>query len=91
MYSGKKDELGRYQWQTEDAEDVPDPEYTPETDEYALIARRVRVRGGSERTLALRSIIVQSPLIKSVLQKVLEDYPGITASLKRLAWEFSSP
>lgn len=89
MYGGKKDALGRIMWQTEYPEDVRGPEGNPDTDEYALIIRRNRVWGDSETTLALHSIVVQSPLIKLLLHDVLKGYPGVTVSLKPL--ELRSP
>ena len=39
------------------------------------------------RVLALHSIVVQSPLLKDLLEVVLAGYPGVTVSLQRL--EFS--
>jgi len=37
--------------------------------------------------LEIDSIVVQSPLLKKVLGKVLKDYPGVTTNLKRLVFQ----
>ena len=43
----------------------------------------------SRRTLEIDSIVIQSPLLKRVLEKVLAGYPGVTINLKRLV--FAAP
>jgi hypothetical protein len=45
------------------------------------------VYADSHRVLALHSIVIQSPLLKDLLEVVLAGYPGVTVSLRRL--EFS--
>lgn len=39
--------------------------------------------------MELESIIIQIPLLKQVLDKVMKDYPGVTTKLRRLG--FQSP
>ncbi|KAF7872213.1 hypothetical protein EAF04_003138 [Stromatinia cepivora] len=41
----------------------------------------------SRKTLEMDSIIIQGPLLKQVLNKLLKDYPGVTPSLKRLVFQ----
>ncbi|EME46782.1 hypothetical protein DOTSEDRAFT_125767 [Dothistroma septosporum NZE10] len=87
LYSGKEDKRGRFQWQTEIPEDVGEPVEDAESEKWALVVRKVRVYGDPKKTLAMHSVLVQSPLLKELLENVLSDYPGVTVTLKRL--EFS--
>jgi len=87
LYAGKEDRRGRFQWQETIPEDLVPPAENAETQKWAFIARHVKVYGDPRRTLALHSIVIQSPLLKRVLQSVLADYPGVTVGLQRL--EFS--
>lgn len=87
LYAGKEDRKGRFQWQETIPKDLVPPAENAETQKWAFIARHIKVYGDPRRTLALHSIVVQSPLLKRVLQSVLADYPGVTVGLQRL--EFS--
>ena len=87
LYAGKEDRRGRFHWQETIPEDLVPPAENAETQKWAFIARHVKVYGDPRRTLALHSIVIQSPLLKRVLQSVLADYPGVTVGLQRL--EFS--
>lgn len=87
LYSGKEDRRGRFQWQTEVPKDVGKPAEDSESERWALIVRRTRVFNDPKKVLAIHSIVVQSPLIKDILEDILKGYPGITVTLKRL--EFS--
>lgn len=87
LYAGKEDRRGRFQWQETIPKDLVPPAENAETQKWAIIARHVKVYGDPRRTLALHSIVIQSPLLKRVLQSVLADYPGVTVGLQRL--EFS--
>ncbi|KAH0360118.1 P-loop containing nucleoside triphosphate hydrolase protein, partial [Aureobasidium melanogenum] len=87
LYAGKEDRRGRFQWQETIPEDLVPPAENAETQKWAFIARYIKVYGDPRRTLALHSIVIQSPLLKKVLQDVLADYPGVTVGLQRL--EFS--
>jgi hypothetical protein len=42
------------------------------------------VYNNPRKTLSIHSIVVQSPLLKKLLQKVLKDYPGLSVNLRRL-------
>lgn len=58
-----------------------------ESAKWALLVRNVKVYNDPRKVLRMHSILVQSPLLKELLEKVLKGYPGVTVSLKRL--EFS--
>jgi hypothetical protein len=83
LYSGKEDKRGRYQWQ----ETIPKnnrPVETAETARFALLVRNIKVYNNPRKTLSIHSIVVQSPLLKRLLQRVLKDYPGLSLNLRRL-------
>lgn len=86
LYSGREDRHGRYQWK----ETMPKnnkPVENAETAKYALLVRNVKVYNNPRKTLSIHSIVVQSPLLKRLLQKVLRDYPHLSLNLRTL--EFS--
>ena len=87
LYSGKEDRHGRFQWQDKIPEDVLKPVEDAETQKWALIIRHVKVYNDPRKTLGIHSIVVQSPLLKKLLEVVLAGYPGVTVGLQRL--EFS--
>lgn len=87
LYAGKEDRRGRFQWQETIPEDLVPPAENAETQKWAFIARYIKVYGDPRRTLALHSIVIQSPLLKKVLEDVLAGYPNVTVGLQRL--EFS--
>lgn len=87
LYSGKEDRRGRFQWQTEIPQDVGKPAENAESEKWAIIVRHIRVYNNPKKVLSIHSIVVQSPLIKEILEETLKGYPGVTVNLKRL--EFS--
>ncbi|GAB7360034.1 hypothetical protein MBLNU230_g7557t1 [Neophaeotheca triangularis] len=87
LYSGKEDKRGRFQWQTTIPEDVGKPAEDAETQKWALLVRNVKIYNDPRKVLSIHSIVVQSPLLKDLLGKVLAGYPGVTVGLQRL--EFS--
>lgn len=87
LYSGKEDKRGRFQWQDKIPEDIGKPVEDAETQKWALIIKYVKVYNDPRKTLGIHSIVVQSPLLKSMLETVLSGYPGVTVGLQRL--EFS--
>ncbi len=60
---------------------------TADTDGYAILARKTEGHGDFGQESKLHSIVIQSHLIKEVLNKVLKGYPGITPELKSLTVE----
>ncbi|OCK83952.1 P-loop containing nucleoside triphosphate hydrolase protein [Lepidopterella palustris CBS 459.81] len=87
LYSGKEDKRGRFQWTENVPDDVGKPAEDAETAKWALLVRNVKVYNDPRKVLAIHSIVVQSPLLKKMLEVVLKDYPGVTVGLQRL--EFS--
>lgn len=83
-YSGKEDKRGRFQWQDTIPKDVKDPVENAATAKFALLVRNVKVYNNPRKTMSIHSIVVQSPLLKKLLQRVLKDYPGLSVNLKRL-------
>ncbi|KAI1454689.1 P-loop containing nucleoside triphosphate hydrolase protein [Annulohypoxylon moriforme] len=68
-------------------------EETLDTKHHAIVCRIRKAHGDSKKPLQLHSIIVQSPLLKSVLGGVFSGYPGVTTTLEELKfqapfWEF---
>ncbi|KAH0562182.1 hypothetical protein GP486_003116 [Trichoglossum hirsutum] len=64
---------------------IPDPTETPENAQFALVVKQRPGSGGKKR-FEIDSIIIQSPLLKSVLNTVLKDYPGVTPELSPLTF-----
>ncbi|KAF2423293.1 P-loop containing nucleoside triphosphate hydrolase protein [Tothia fuscella] len=84
LYSGKEDKRGRFQWQETIPRDVKAPVENKETAKFALLVRNVKTWNNPAKTLSVHSIVVQSPLLKKLLARVLRDYPGISTNLRRL-------
>lgn len=87
LYSGKEDKHGRFQWQSFIPEDVGKPAEDAETQKWALLVRNIKVYNDPRKVMMVHSIVIQSPLLKALLGKVLAGYPGVTVGLQRL--EFS--
>ena len=88
LYQSKPDEYGGVTWTGEYPTYIKDPIENSETLRYALLVRHIQ-SGASHKKLELHSIVVQSPVLKSILGTVLYGYPGVTTSLDRL--EFHRP
>lgn len=58
-----------------------------DTSGYAILARQTEGHGDFGRELKLHSMVIQSDLIKDVLNEVLKGYPGITTGLEHLTVE----
>jgi hypothetical protein len=84
LYSGKEDKRGRFQWQENIPKDVKSPVENEKTAKFALLVRNIKVYNNPRKTLSVHSIVIQSPLLKKLLQRVLRDYPGLSVNLKRL-------
>ncbi|ORX98026.1 P-loop containing nucleoside triphosphate hydrolase protein [Clohesyomyces aquaticus] len=71
-------------WVEEYPEDVkPNPEETEAVQRYALVVRNKKGHSGG-KAMVVNSIVVQSPLLKPLLEEVFEGYEGITAGLKKV-------
>ncbi|KAF2004026.1 P-loop containing nucleoside triphosphate hydrolase protein [Amniculicola lignicola CBS 123094] len=71
-------------------EDIkPNPEETEAVQRFALVVRHKKSHGFSSKAMMVSSIVIQSPLLKPLLEEVFDGYAGITATLKKVA--FSRP
>lgn len=82
----KEDERGRTSWTEKYPDNLDEAAENEITARYALLLR-LKKSFDSRKKLELDSIVVQSPLLKKALSKVLKDYPGITTTLKRLVFQ----
>ncbi|KAI0442660.1 P-loop containing nucleoside triphosphate hydrolase protein [Xylaria telfairii] len=82
------DRYNKATWTAELKEDIEEAAENEESDKYALLVRNKKSYD-SRKELEVDSIVIQSPLLKSVLHDVLKDYPGVTTTLSRLI--FSAP
>ena len=85
LYLGRPDSQGRAQWVDKYPEDVEEAGETEETAKYAFIARKKKCFSGRKK-FDIHSVIVNSPAVKKVLEKVFEKYPGVTCTLDRLVF-----
>ncbi|PMD36930.1 ATPase [Hyaloscypha variabilis F] len=86
LYQGPEDSSGRAPWVDKYPEDVEEAAETEETAKYAFIARKKKCFTGRKK-FDIDSIIVNSPAVKKVLEKVFDKYPGVTCSLDRLVFD----
>ncbi|KAF2469434.1 P-loop containing nucleoside triphosphate hydrolase protein [Lindgomyces ingoldianus] len=86
LWEGKQKCACCTNWIEEYPEDVkPNPEETEAVQRYALIVRNKKGHSGG-KAMVVSSIVVQSPLLKPLLEEVFEDYEGITAGLQKLTF-----
>lgn len=71
----KEDDRGRHTWTEKYPEDLDEASENEITARYAFLVRNKK-SFDSRKKLEIDSIVVQSPLLKNVLTKVLKDYPG---------------
>lgn len=89
LYQGPKDKDKKWTWLVQEPADVADAAENAETAQHALITRLQKAQD-SRKKYQIHSLIIQSPYLKEVLGTyILDDYPGICCSLKRL--EFEAP
>ena len=72
----KEDDKGRTSWTDKYPEDLDEAAENEVTAGYAILVRNKK-SFDSRKKLDIDSIVVQSPLLKQVLTKVLKDYPGM--------------
>ena len=90
LWEGKRKCPCCVNWVEEYPQDVqPNPEETDAVQQFALVVRYRKTHGSNGKAMALSSIVVQSPLLKPLLEEIFEGYAGITATLKRVT--FSAP
>lgn len=88
LYRTKKDENGQTSWTTDLPADITDTAENSETAKYALLIRNEKCYDG-RRKFTIHSIVVQSPVLKTILGDIFKDYTGITVNVRRL--EFHPP
>jgi hypothetical protein len=88
LWEGKSKCLCCTNWVEELDEDLkPNPEETEAVQRYALIVRNKKNHGsGGGKAMVVHTIIVQSPLLKPLLEEVFEGFEGITAGLKKVSF-----
>lgn len=86
LYEGKPDSRGRSTWVDKYPDDLEEAAENADTARYALLIRNKKAYDGRKK-LEMDSVIVQSPLLKKALGRVLDDYPGVTTSLDRLTFK----
>lgn len=74
-------------WVEEYPEDVtPKLEETEAVQRFAILIRNKKSHQDRGKAMQVSSIVVQSPLLKAVLENVFEGYEGITAGLKHVTF-----
>ncbi|TVY55108.1 Fidgetin-like protein 1 [Lachnellula cervina] len=82
----KEDARGRTTWTDKYPDNLDEAAENEITARFAILVRNKK-SFDSRKKLEIDSIVVQSPLLKKVLSKVLKDYPGVTTNLKRLIFQ----
>ena len=72
----KEDDKGRTSWTDKYPEDLEEAAENETTAKFAILVRNRKSFEDSRKKLEIDSIVVQSPLLKIVLSRVLKDYPG---------------
>ncbi|KAM4066598.1 ATPase family associated with various cellular activities (AAA) domain-containing protein [Hirsutella rhossiliensis] len=81
----KFDKHGNRSWTEKKPDDFEEAAENEETEKYAVIVRKHKLRDAdSAQSLAIDSLIIQSPYLKRLLADVLDGYPGILTNLARL-------
>jgi hypothetical protein len=71
----KEDDKGRTSWTDVYPEDLDEAAENEMTARFAILVRNKK-SFDSRKKLEIDSIVIQSPLLKNVLSRVLKDYPG---------------
>lgn len=88
LYQSKPDNSGQFSWVDKYPDNLEEATENAESARYALLIRNKKCYNG-RKSLQIDSIVVQSPLLKKSLGRVLANYHGITTSLERLT--FNAP
>jgi hypothetical protein len=76
----------KFTWLDKEPEDVVEAAENEDTAQHALITRLAKAED-SRKKYEIHSLIVQSPYLKDALEEILDGYPGVCCSLKRLVFE----
>lgn len=74
-------------WVEENPDEGKNVEESDECLQHAIVVRKKKKHEGNRRPLKVDSIVVHSPLIKRVLQKVFTGYPDLVVDLEELVFE----
>lgn len=86
LYESKPDNRGKTTWVDKYPDDIEAAAENAESARFALLIRNKKCYDG-RKALQIDSIIIQSPLLKKSLGKILKDYPGVTTTLERLTFK----
>jgi hypothetical protein len=86
LFKGKENCACCITWSTEPQKKLSAKTST-DTGGFAVLARKTEGHGDFGRELKLHSIVIQSPLIRDVVDGVLKGYPGLTSELASLTVE----
>jgi hypothetical protein len=75
----KEDERGRTTWTDKFPDNLDEASENEVTARYAILVRNKK-SFDPRKKLEIDSIVIQSPLLKAALSKVLKDYPGKSTS-----------
>ena len=78
----KEDNKGRTSWTDVYPDDLNEAAENEMTARFAILVRNKK-SFDSRKKLEIDSIVIQSPLLKNILSKVLKDYPGRFSALTR--------
>ena len=72
----KEDDKGRISWTDKYPTDLEEAAENETTAKFAILVRNRKCYADSRKQVEIDSIVVQSPLLKTVLARVFKDYPG---------------
>ncbi|KAI1171233.1 P-loop containing nucleoside triphosphate hydrolase protein [Nemania sp. FL0916] len=85
---GNVDRMGMLRWTDEKPDFLSKAASSEESKKYAVVVRN-KLFDNHSKPVQIDSIVIQSPLLKNVLQEAFKNYPGVTTMLSHL--EFSAP
>ena len=87
LYEGPQKCLCCIDWVDKTPEEIAKAELTEDPHGGFAVLIRKRSGHGGESAFLLHSVVIQSPLIKTVLQKTLHGYPGVSALVEHLSFD----
>lgn len=89
IYRGKEDSKGNATWSDKIPENASEtPAEDDETAQYAVLVRN-KISYDSRKSLEIQSLVIQSPWLKTALNEIFKDYPGVCCKVDRLV--FNTP
>lgn len=74
-------------WIEENPDDANDVEASEECLQHAIIVRKKKKHEGNRKPLKVDSIVIHSPLLKKVLQKLFDGYPDLIVDVDELVFD----